>query len=53
MVTAVDQKQLLNENNGVPDVQAIPVQSSSFKIQDVISIGSRYHIIFTLFLITM
>lgn len=41
VVSRVDQKSSLSKING-NDVQVIDIQSSSSKVQEVISIGSRY-----------
>lgn len=45
VATTDEQKPLSNEKNGFSDSQVITVQSSSSKVQDVISIGSRYFVI--------
>jgi len=46
VVNSVDQKPSIDEKNGLPDddVKDLNIQPLSSKIQDVISIGSRYGI---------
>jgi len=44
VVNSVDQKTSIDENNGLPvdDVKDLNIQPLPSKVQDVISIGSRY-----------
>jgi len=48
LTTTIDQTPFSNSKNSLPahDVLAITAQSASSKVQDIISIGSRYHIIY-------